>query len=155
MPTPKELIELNRGSSEVHTDPEVCKQKTLELLREINMPSGLLPLKDIVEVGRNRENGFVWLQQRKETYHEFQKIGKKVWYDSVVTATVDDRRMKDVSGVKSKELLLWVALSLITVSKKDAEKIVFATPAGLARSYAVSAFEGEEEEKKEEEEIKN
>nr|GMD09743.1 hypothetical protein D0Y65_031416 [Ipomoea batatas] len=52
-----ELISTHRENAEIYTDPAVCKEKTLELLREINMPSGLLPLDDILEVGRNPETG--------------------------------------------------------------------------------------------------
>ncbi|CAH9076444.1 unnamed protein product [Cuscuta epithymum] len=139
-----ELIEKHRENAEIHTDPTVCKEKVLELLREINMPSGLLPLGDIAEVGRNLETGFVWLRQKAAREHTFEKIGKRVWYDKEVTAFVEDRRMKRVTGVQSKELLIWVTLSYIHIPDPDAGKIVFATPAGLSRSYQVSAFEDDD-----------
>ncbi|XP_031130116.1 uncharacterized protein LOC116031904 [Ipomoea triloba] len=145
MSSSQELISTHRENAEIYTDPAVCKEKTLELLREINMPSGLLPLDDILEVGRNPESGFVWLKQKKAKEHKFKKIGKLVWYDSEVTAFVEERRMKHVTGVKSKELLIWVTLSYISIPDPDAGKIMFATPAGLSRSYPVSAFEAEEE----------
>ncbi|XP_031116483.1 uncharacterized protein LOC116020136 [Ipomoea triloba] len=131
----------HRENAEVFTDPAVCKQKSLELLEEINMPRGLLPLDEYVEVGRNRETGFVWMKQKKAKEHKFKKIGKLVWYDTEVTAFVEDRRLKHLTGVKSKELLLWVTLTHISIPDPDAGKISFSTPAGLSRSYPVSAFE--------------
>ncbi|OIT04783.1 PREDICTED: uncharacterized protein LOC109223617 [Nicotiana attenuata] len=147
-----QVIENQRENAEVYTDPVICKQKSLELLKEINMPNGLLPLDDILEVGRNKETGFVWLKQKKAKEHKFKKIGKLVWYDTEVTAIVEDRRMKKLTGVKSKELLIWVTLSDISIQDPESKKITFATPAGLSRAYPVSAFEEEEVEK---EEVKN
>ncbi|KAJ8549337.1 hypothetical protein K7X08_033044 [Anisodus acutangulus] len=150
----QQVIANHRENAEVYTDPVVCKQKSLELLKEINMPNGLLPLEDIVEVGRNPETGFVWLKQNKAKEHKFKKIGKLVWYDTEVTAFVEDRRMKKLTGVKSKEIFIWVTLSDITISDPESKKISFGTPTGLSRSYPVSAFEEEEEDEKEKEEEK-
>ncbi|KAM3284656.1 hypothetical protein P3S67_023455 [Capsicum chacoense] len=141
----QQLIESHRENAEVYTDPVVCKQKTLQLLKEINMPNGLLPLEDIFEVGRNLETGFVWLKQKKAKEHKFKKIGKLVWYDTEVTAFVEDRRMKKVTGVKSKEILIWVALTDISITDPEGKKITFGTPTGISRSFPVSAFEEEEE----------
>ncbi|XP_015063499.1 uncharacterized protein LOC107008822 [Solanum pennellii] len=141
-----QVIASHRENAEIYTDPVVCKQKSLELLKEINMPNGLLPLEDIVEVGRNAETGFVWLKQKKAKEHKYKKIGKLVWYDTEVTAFVEDRRMKKLTGVKSKEILIWVTISDISISDPECKKINFATPTGLSRSFPVSAFEEEEEE---------
>ncbi|KAI5424565.1 hypothetical protein KIW84_030663 [Lathyrus oleraceus] len=49
-----------------------------------------------------------------------------------------------MSGVKSKELFIWVTLSDIYVDDPPTEKITFQTPAGLSRTFVVSAFELEE-----------
>ncbi|XP_004233121.2 uncharacterized protein [Solanum lycopersicum] len=141
-----QVIASHRENAEIYTDPVVCKQKSLELLKEINMPNGLLPLEDIVEVGRNAETGFVWLKQKKAKEHKYKKIGKLVWYDTEVTAFVENRRMKKLTGVKSKEILIWVTISDISISDPECKKINFATPTGLSRSFPVSAFEEEEEE---------
>ncbi|CAN4082024.1 unnamed protein product [Withania somnifera] len=135
----QQLIESHRENAEVYRDPVVCKQKSLQLLQEINMPN----------VGRNAETGFVWLKQKKAKEHKFKKIGKLVWYDTEVTAVVEDRKMKKLTGVKSKELLIWVTISEISISDPEHKKITFGTPTGLSRSFPVSAFV-EEEEKEEE-----
>lgn len=109
------------------------------------MPKGLLPLDDIDEVGYNESTGFVWLKQKKSKTHVFRSIGKSVWYDTVVTAFVENRRMKHLTGVKSKELLIWVTISYISIPDPNNGKMVFATPTGLSRSYPVSAFEEEKQ----------
>lgn len=140
-------IATHREKAEIHTGESLCKQKSLELLEEIHLPMGLLPLDDIVEVGYNRTTGFVWLKQKKRKDHRFLKIGRQVSYDTEVTAFVENRRMRRLTGVKTKELLFWVSISDIYVDEKDLEKITFGNPTGISRTFPVSAFELEEERK--------
>ncbi|KAG8385288.1 hypothetical protein BUALT_Bualt03G0026400 [Buddleja alternifolia] len=140
-------IESHRENAEVYTDAAVCKQKSLELLEKMNLPRGLLPLDDIVEVGYNEGSGFVWLRQKKSKTHVFRSINRSVWYDTEVTAFVEDRRMKRLTGVKSKELLIWITICDISIQDPSSGKITFGTPTGLSRSFPVKAFEEEEEEK--------
>lgn len=140
------MIESQREGAEIYTGPDMCKQMSTQLLAELHLPKGLLPLSDLEEVGYNRASGFVWLRQKKPTTHNFKKIGKLTSYAAEVTAFVEERRMKRLTGVKSKELLIWVTLSEFYIDDKDLTKITFKTPAGLFRSFPVSAFEEEEEE---------
>ncbi|KAI5424567.1 hypothetical protein KIW84_030665 [Lathyrus oleraceus] len=53
-------------------------------------------------------------------------------------------KIKKMSGVKSKELFIWVTLSDIYVDDPPTEKVTFQAPAGLSRTFPVSAFELEE-----------
>ncbi|RZC53237.1 hypothetical protein C5167_012093 [Papaver somniferum] len=145
-----QLIENHRENAETYTGDEICKAKTLELLNEISLPNGLLPLEDIIEVGYNRSSGFVWLRQKKKKEHYFKSIGKPVSYAAEVTAFVEKLRMKKITGVKSKDTMLWVTLSDIYIDNPSSGKIVCKTPFGLSRTFPVSAFvvEETEEEKK-------
>lgn len=140
-----ELIATHRDNAEVYKGDSLCKLKSRELLSAINLPKGLLPLDDIVEVGYNRSTGFVWVQQRKPKVHRFRAVSRSVSYDAEITAFVGDRRMKRLTGVKSKELLFWVTISDIYIDGNDPTKVAFANPTGLSRSFPVSAFEEEEE----------
>ncbi|XP_021766054.1 uncharacterized protein LOC110730552 [Chenopodium quinoa] len=142
-----QFIEKHRENAEIYTGSDLCKQKSIELLLEINMPNGLLPMDDIEEVGYNRTTGFVWLIQKKPIQHRFEKIGKQVSYDTHVTAFVENRRMKKLHGVKAKELLIWITLNEIYIDDPNSGKITFGTPTGISRSYPISAFEVEEEKK--------
>lgn len=130
----------HRENAEIHTG-EICKQKSKELLAKISLPKGLLPLDDIIEVGYNESTGFVWLKQKKKTEHKFRAIGRTVSYDTEVTAFVVDRRMMRLTGVKSKEFLIWVTISEIFIGDPNSGKITFKTPTGLSRSFPVAAFE--------------
>lgn len=145
-----QLIAAHRDNAEVYEGDSLCKLKSRELLSEINLPKGLLPLDDAVEVGYNRSAGFVWVRQRKPKVHRFRAISRSVSYDAEVTAFVGDRRMKRLTGVKSKELLFWVTVSDIYIDRNDPGKIAFANPTGLSRSFPVSAFEEEQEEQEQE-----
>lgn len=138
------MIDSQREGAEIYTGHDLCKQKSSELLAELHLPSGLLPLSDLEEVGYNRSSGFVWLRQKKSLVHTFKKIGKATSYATEVTAFVEERRMKRLTGVKAKELLIWLTLCEFSIDEKDLTKINFKTPAGLSRTFPVSAFEEEE-----------
>lgn len=138
------LVDKHRPGAEVYTgDSDLCKQKSVELLEELHLPKGLLPLDEIEEVGYNRTTGFVWLRQKKKCEHTFKKVSRLVSYGTEVTAFVEDRRMRKMSGVKSKELLLWITLSDMYIDDPNSDKITFKTPAGLYRTFPQSAFEPE------------
>ncbi|KAE8720928.1 putative Aproteint domain-containing protein [Hibiscus syriacus] len=81
----------------------------------------------------------------QEHHHKFEKIGKLVSYATEVTAVVEKNKIKKLTGVKTKELLVWITLSDIYVDDPPTGKITFQTPAGLHRSFPVSAFEIEGE----------
>ncbi|KAL6838654.1 hypothetical protein ACP4OV_031368 [Aristida adscensionis] len=136
-------IEAQRAGAEVYHGAALCAEKSTELLAEVGLPLGLLPLGEMEEVGYNRATGFVWLRQKKATTHTFKQIGRQVSYAAEVTAVVEHRRMKRLTGVKTKELLIWVALSDMFLDKDDPSKITFKTPAGLGRTFPVSAFANE------------
>nr|BAH56855.1 AT1G09310 [Arabidopsis thaliana] len=77
-----------RAKAEMYTGDEICREKTKCFLKEISMPNGLLPLKDIEEVGYDRESGVVWLKQKKSITHKFTEIDKLVSYGTEVTAFI-------------------------------------------------------------------
>ena len=143
-----------KSKAEVYYGDELGQQKSKELLKEIGMPNGLLPLKDIEECGYLRETGFVWLKQKKSSTHKFEKIGKLVSYAPEVTAQVEVGKIKKLTGVKTKELLVWVTLNDISLDDPPTGKITFRTPAGLFRSFPASAFEIEEEAGKDKKQVK-
>ncbi|CAD5188373.1 unnamed protein product [Musa acuminata subsp. malaccensis] len=140
------LIESQREGAEVSYGADICKEQSMSLLEGIHLPKGLLPLAAIEEVGYNRATGFVWLKQKKSTTHVFKAIGKTVSYAQEVTAFVEDRRMKRMTGVKSREFLIWISVSDMYIDDPESKRITFKTPAGIGRSFPVSAFQAEEEE---------
>ncbi|CAD6233338.1 unnamed protein product [Miscanthus lutarioriparius] len=135
-----QAIVAHRAGAEVYSGAALCAEKSTELLAEVHLPLGLLPLADMEEVGYNRATGFVWLRQKKALTHTFRQIGRQVSYAAEVTAFVEDRKMKRMTGVKTKELLIWVTLSDMFIDKDDEAKITFKTPTGLGRTFPVSAF---------------
>ncbi|GAB2230656.1 hypothetical protein Droror1_Dr00014937 [Drosera rotundifolia] len=126
--------------AEIYQGAETCKQKSKEILEEMKLPNGLLPLSDMVEFGFNRSTGYFWVKQKKSTQHRFQKVGKTLSYDAEVAAFVEEGRMKRITGVKSKELLIWVSLSDLFIDDPSSDKISFGTSAGISRPFPFSAF---------------
>ncbi|KAM1347237.1 hypothetical protein ACFX13_037224 [Malus domestica] len=137
----------HREGADIYHGEALCRQKFHELLDKMCLPRGLLPLDDVVEFGYNSTSGFVWLKQKKRKEHRFRAISKTVSYDTEVMGFLEEHRMRRLSGVKSKELLVWVSISDIYVDpNSDLNKITFANGSGISRSFPVTAFglEGEE-----------
>ncbi|PIA41591.1 hypothetical protein AQUCO_02200201v1 [Aquilegia coerulea] len=141
-----QAIEAHREGAEIYHGEEKCKQKTVELLKETELPNGLLFLEEIEEVGYNRKTGFVWLKRNKAVTHLFPKIDKDVMYGEEIYAFVEKGKLKKIHGVKSKELLVWVTIGDIHIDEKNPDKITFQNRlTGLSRTFPVSAFTDEDE----------
>ena len=109
------------------------------LLQEFELPLGLLPLADVIEVGYVIKTGYMWIVQKK-VEHEFKKISKLGSYDSEITGYVEKKRIKKLEGVKAKEFMLWPPVSEITVDDPPTGKINFKSLAGITKNFPVEAF---------------
>ncbi|RWW75142.1 hypothetical protein BHE74_00016852 [Ensete ventricosum] len=134
-------IDSYRKGAMIYRGDDICKRRSIELLEELGLPKGLFPLEDMEEFGYNRETGFIWLVQGRKKAHTFRKIKRQVSYAAEVTAFVEERKMKKMTGVKTKELLLWLSVVEIYVDDPSSGKITFKTGTGLSDSFPVSAFE--------------
>ncbi|KAL0407423.1 UNVERIFIED_CONTAM: hypothetical protein Slati_4056200 [Sesamum latifolium] len=110
------------------------------LLEEFELPEGLLPLADVIEVGFVRSTGYMWIQQKKKVEHNFKMISKLVSYDTDITGYVQKKRIKKLKGVKAKELMLWPPVSEIIVDDPPTGKIHFKSLAGITKTFPVEAF---------------
>ncbi|KAM7279144.1 hypothetical protein ACFE04_006278 [Oxalis oulophora] len=134
-----------RAGAEVVYGPEECSRRSAELLEELGFPIGVMPLKDLEECGRNKETGFVWMKQKAPYQHFFESTNTRVSYASEVTAYVEKGKMKNMSGVKSKQLFMWVPIVEMSleegvVNGKKKKRIWFSTPLGIKKPYSVTAF---------------
>ncbi|MCL7028018.1 hypothetical protein MKW94_010013 [Papaver nudicaule] len=151
--SPKSLVnEEMKAKAEVYHGAEICKEKVKEFLKLMELPNGLLPIDDIDECGFVRENGYFWFQRKYKLEHKFESLGDRlVSYGPVVTGYAENKKIKKVTGIKTKELLIWVSIHEVSVSgddkddtKKSGGKITFKAPAGLFRTFPVSSFTIEE-----------
>ncbi|CAN6251344.1 unnamed protein product [Urochloa humidicola] len=133
-------IESHRAGAEVVNGDAICRKRSIELLEELGLPKGLLPLEDIEEFGYNREGGFMWLVQRKKVEHTFKKIKQTVSYAAEVTAFAEKGKLKNITGVKTKELFLWLSVVEVYVPESSPEKVTFKTGTGLSDSFDAAAF---------------
>ncbi|PIN11887.1 hypothetical protein CDL12_15509 [Handroanthus impetiginosus] len=144
----KKSQEDQRAGAEIIHGPEDCYSHSLKLLAEVGFPKGVLPLKDLEECGLVHETGFVWMKQKAPYEHFFVGTNTLVRYDTEVTAYVEKGKMKKMTGVKSKQLLLWVPIVEMSIEEAGAKKIFFKTPMGIGRSFPITAFMDEEEKEK-------
>ncbi|WCJ27396.1 hypothetical protein M5689_009143 [Euphorbia peplus] len=136
-----EQIQMNKQGAEIFTGESICKQKSQDLLAEFNLPKNLLPLENITEFGYNRSTGFIWLKQKEKMQHKFKALGRNVSYDAEVTAFIENKRMRQLTGAKTKEMMIWATICEIYTDPKDASKITFATPRGITKTFPASAFD--------------
>jgi hypothetical protein len=144
-----------RAKAELYVGDAAGQEKTRFLLAETGLPSGLLPLRDIVECGYVEETGFVWLKQQRKVDHYFAKADRHVSYGTEVSAVAENGRLKNITGVKAKEMLIWVSLHEICLDggadKKGGNgKLLCKAIGGLCRSFPVEAFEAVPAEEEEE-----
>ncbi|KAL5576549.1 hypothetical protein UlMin_018248 [Ulmus minor] len=112
----------------------------VSLLEEFELPLGLLPLVDVIEVGYVRSTGYMWILQKKKVEHNFKMISKLVSYSTEINGFVQKKRIKKLKGVKAKELMLWPPVSEIIVDDPPTGKIHFKSLAGITKTFPVDAF---------------
>ncbi|KAL9454606.1 hypothetical protein AB3S75_010080 [Citrus x aurantiifolia] len=112
----------------------------VSLLKKFELPEGLLPLANVVEVGYVETTGYMWIVQQNKVVHEFKMISKLVSYDTEINGYVDKMKIKKLRGVKAKELMLWPPVSEIKVDDPPTGKIHFKSLAGITKTFPVEAF---------------
>ncbi|KAL5728221.1 hypothetical protein ACHQM5_001333 [Ranunculus cassubicifolius] len=138
------ITEETRAKAELTYGDEPCRERAKDLLKEVGLPTGLLPLKDIIECGYVKETGFVWLKQKNQMLHKWEKLGKIGIYEAEITGYVDKNKIKKMTGLKVKELLIWITVSEVSVEDPNSGRITFKIPAGLYRTFPATAFESDE-----------
>ncbi|GAV88907.1 DUF538 domain-containing protein [Cephalotus follicularis] len=138
-------VEDERAGAEIVYGQEVCHHHTMQLLEELGFPNGVLPLKDLEECGRVKETGFVWMKTKGPYEHFFESTNTLVSYAAEVTAYAEKGKMKKMTGVKSRQFLLWVPIVEMTMGGTSRKKVTFATPMGIKKSFPVTVFMSEEE----------
>ncbi|XVF38920.1 hypothetical protein REPUB_Repub20aG0144000 [Reevesia pubescens] len=139
-----------KAKADVCYGDETCREKFTLLLQEKGLPNGLLTLQDIQECGYVKDTGFVWLRHKKEKdLYKFE--GVVISYDTEITAYFEPNKIKNLTGVKAKEFMIWVTLTEIYVqqSPSDSSLITFKTLVGFSKSFPVSAFKELTDRKKE------
>ncbi|KAK8675710.1 hypothetical protein V6N13_033774 [Hibiscus sabdariffa] len=141
-------IESHRQGAEIYNETDVCRKKVDEVLDKFHIPKGLMPLANLVELGYNKTTGFIWLKQGKTTKFMFKELGATS-YGPEITAFIGDRELKSLTGVKSKEMMIWVTLAYISVDDSESPgKITFSTTMGLSKTYPITAIEDDPKEMK-------
>ncbi|GMJ02133.1 hypothetical protein like AT5G49600 [Hibiscus trionum] len=143
------VTEETMAKAEVYHGNETCRQKFTSLLQEKGLPCGLLlTLQDIHEYGHVKDTGFVWLRRRcrhkmpskRDEFYRFDNV--VISYDADITAYFETNRIKNLTGVKAREFMIWFNLTEICVQQQSrSATITFKTPVGLSRSFPISVFE--------------
>ncbi|VAH05261.1 unnamed protein product [Triticum turgidum subsp. durum] len=103
-----------REGAEIITGAEACYEHSKELLKGLGFPGGVMPLRGLDECGLVRETGYV-----------------------------EEGRMKRMTGVRSKQMMLWVPI--VEMSLDGADKVYFKSNVGIGRSFPAAAFADEDD----------
>ncbi|KAJ7538945.1 hypothetical protein O6H91_11G069800 [Diphasiastrum complanatum] len=112
-------------------------KKAIQLLQAFNLPGGILPLQNVIEVGFVRATGYMWILLKNNIEHEFQTIGKVLSYSTEISGYLERNRIKNLTGVKAKELLYKAPVLEISV---EGSKITFKSNGGLSKTFPIEAF---------------
>ncbi|KAJ7514301.1 hypothetical protein O6H91_23G037900 [Diphasiastrum complanatum] len=115
-------------------------KKAIALLEEFNLPLGLLPLENVVELGYVKSTGYIWITQAKPIQHQFKLIGNLVSYATEINGYLAKNAISKLSGVKAKELFIWANVNEISLGDPSAGKIHFKAFGGIAKIFPVEAF---------------
>ncbi|KAH9311057.1 hypothetical protein KI387_026092, partial [Taxus chinensis] len=119
---------------------EGALDKAIEVVESYDLPGGLLPLKDVYEAGINEDTGEVWTKQKAEVKHHFKKADKNVIYSPNISCKMEKKKMKEVKGVKARDMLLLVLVNEIYVDDNNAPKIHFKSIGGLSRAFPAEYY---------------
>jgi hypothetical protein len=120
---------------------EECSKKSIELMQAFNLPGGLLPLKDVIEGGYVEDTGFVWILTRSKQQHHFKRADRLCKYEELVTCRMEKKKIKEIKGVKAKDMMLWVSVNeIVKDDTKEPAKLHFKSFAGLSRSFPAEYF---------------
>ncbi|XP_066391786.1 uncharacterized protein [Miscanthus floridulus] len=98
-------IESHRAGAAVLTGDTACRKKSVGLLEELGLPKSLLPMEAMHPGGK------------KKVEHTFKKIQQTVSYAAKVTAFAEKGKLKKITGVKTKEMMLWLSVVEVYVRR--------------------------------------
>ncbi|KAF8025891.1 hypothetical protein BT93_F2651 [Corymbia citriodora subsp. variegata] len=81
-------------------------QWILSLYEQDELPVGLLPFQELIEVGFMERTGS-WIHQEKRIEHTFKKIGRLVSYDAEMSGYPERKMIRKLKGAKAKNLMVW------------------------------------------------
>lgn len=132
-----------KASAEVYHGSEICKQKGLELFREMGLPRGLLPLEGVEEYGYVKESGFAWFKRQKKYEYLFKATGNLCSHAPEISAYFEKGKMTNITGVKMRALRIWFTLSETTINDPASGMIYIKTSVGAGKYVPIGMYEDE------------
>lgn len=118
-----------------------CFSRAVSLLEAFGLPNGILPLDEIEELGFVEQTGFFWVKQNKKKAEHYFKVTKTLCsYAKEISGYFEKKGVKKLTGVKVRELLLWVSIVEISTDESRPGQTYFKSAAGLGRWHPSEAF---------------
>ncbi|GLT30314.1 hypothetical protein SLA2020_051180 [Shorea laevis] len=130
------VTKATKAEAEVYYGGETCSEKFALLLAEMGFPGCLMTVLDIQEYGYVKDTGFVvWLLHKKNR-ENYKFEDTVVSCDAVITAYFQPNKIKNLTGVKTREFLIWI--NLIEICGEEGDDSL----ACLSKSFPLSLFGG-------------
>eukprot|EP00249_Psilotum_nudum_P037122 c9513_g1_i1 orf=675-1100(-) len=134
-----QVMDVQKGA-QIWKEHSSAFEESVRFLEAHGLPNGLLPLDDIEEMGYVQETGYFWVKQKTSKKHYFSGMNNYVSYAKEVSGYLDGNSLKKLSGVKAKQLLLWVSIVEISQKESNPGYLFFKTPAGIGKWLRAEIF---------------
>lgn len=115
-------------------------EKGMDIMETYCLPGGLMALTDVLEAGIVEETGQVWIKQKSDSKHHFKKADRHVSFSANITCKIEKMKMKNIKGVKVRDMLFWVPIHEIEVDQKNPDKLIIRSIGGFSRTFPVEYF---------------
>lgn len=115
-------------------------EKSIDIMESYGLPGGLMGVTDVLEAGIVEESGQVWIKQKSESQHYYKKADRHVRFSTNITCKMEKMKMKNIKGVKVRDMIFWVPVNEIEVDEKNPDKLYIRSIGGLTRTFPVEYF---------------
>lgn len=134
------LVESEIREKAIVATGDEALEKGMDIMETYCLPGGLMALTDVLEAGIVEETGQFWIKQKSESQHHYKKADRHAKFSETITGKVDKMKMKNIKGVKVRDMMFWVPINEIEVDDKNPDKIHFRSIGGFTRTFPLDHF---------------
>lgn len=134
------LVESDIKKNAIVASGDEALEKGIDIMESYSLPGGLMAVTDVLEAGIVEESGQVWIKQKSESQHYYKKADRHVRFSSNITCKIEKMKMKNIKGVKVRDMIFWVPVNEIEVDEKNPDKLYIRSIGGLTKTFPVEYF---------------
>ncbi|XP_015065353.1 uncharacterized protein LOC107010586 [Solanum pennellii] len=112
----------------------------ISLLEEFELPLGIFPVVDVIEVGFVKNTGYMWIKQAKKVVHKFKMLPSPASYDTEISGYIEKKRIKKLKGMKAKGPIVSPSVTEMIVEDPPTGNIQLKGLAGISITIPLEYF---------------